>query len=662
MKLIISCLITLLILSTGELYAEKLQGQAMIDSLLKELPRQKEDTNKVRLLVALSDAYCTINPDEGLKFGQQGLDLATKLGWQKGIAGTSNAIGINYFVRSDYSKAMEYYSKALELFEKTGDKKRMAGVIMRIGNVYLRQSDYPRALAYLFRALNLQEEMGDKPGMAATTCNIGNIYLVQKDHSKALEYYAKAIKLNEEMGNNRDIAIPIGNMAIIYQSQKDYSKALEYYAKALKLNEEMGDKKGIMDCILNIGTVYINQRNYTEAIDHFFKALKMAEEQGNENEASICLGCIGETYIQIAADTNKTGSVQTSSELQHKTYIPDGRIPQGRSALLHKSVEYLQRAITIQKKIGNLDDLQRSYERLSAADSMLGDHRGALEAYHLYTIYKDSVFSGEKKTEIVRLGMMRKMSVDSLNNAQQRQVVELKYRQQRNYTYLGIAGILLLAGFSFFIVKERGKSEKLLLNILPAEVATELKTKRALKARHYDSVTVLFTDFVDFTSAGERMHPQELIDELHTCFKAFDEITGKHNIEKIKTIGDAYLAVSGLPVPDSNHAENVMKAAMEIRSFMLQRKQEGHDTFEIRIGVHSGPVVAGIVGVKKFAYDIWGDTVNTAARMEQKSEAGKINISQTTYEIVKDKYTCTYRGEIDVKNKGMMKMYFVNEG
>jgi class 3 adenylate cyclase len=151
------------------------------------------------------------------------------------------------------------------------------------------------------------------------------------------------------------------------------------------------------------------------------------------------------------------------------------------------------------------------------------------------------------------------------------------------------------------------------------------------------------------------------VEELHTCFKAFDEIIGRHNIEKIKTIGDAYLAVSGLPLTDANHADNVMKAAMEIRAFMLGRRQElGGDTFEVRIGVHTGPVVAGIVGVKKFAYDIWGDTVNTAARMEQKSEAGKINISQSTYEIVKDKYACAYRGEIDVKNKGMMKMYFVN--
>jgi class 3 adenylate cyclase len=135
----------------------------------------------------------------------------------------------------------------------------------------------------------------------------------------------------------------------------------------------------------------------------------------------------------------------------------------------------------------------------------------------------------------------------------------------------------------------------------------------------------------------------------------------KYNIEKIKTVGDAYLAVCGLPLTDEKHPENVLNAALEIRDFMQKRRTEhGDKTFEIRIGIHSGSVVAGIVGVKKFSYDIWGDTVNTAARMEQNSQAGKINISEATYELVKNKFTCQYRGEIEAKNKGKLKMYFVD--
>lgn len=205
---------------------------------------------------------------------------------------------------------------------------------------------------------------------------------------------------------------------------------------------------------------------------------------------------------------------------------------------------------------------------------------------------------------------------------------------------------------------EKQKSDNLLLNILPEEVAVELKEKGTADAKLFNDVTVLFTDFKGFTTISEQLSPQQLVDELHACFSAFDEICGRYHIEKIKTVGDAYLAVAGLPMPDSSHAQNVVKAAIEIRNYMLARKTHTQ-TFDVRIGIHSGSVVAGIVGVKKFAYDIWGDTVNTAARMEQNGEPGKVNISEATYELVKDKFSTEYRGEIEAKNKGKLKMYFV---
>lgn len=208
---------------------------------------------------------------------------------------------------------------------------------------------------------------------------------------------------------------------------------------------------------------------------------------------------------------------------------------------------------------------------------------------------------------------------------------------------------------------EKEKSDTLLLNILPAEIAGELKETGHSAARAFNNVTVIFTDFVDFTKAGERMTPQELVDELHVCFMNFDKIIEKHKVEKIKTIGDAYLAVCGLPAADPHHAVNAVNAALEIREFMMHRRlQHGLRTFDIRIGMHSGSVVAGIVGTKKFAYDIWGDTVNTAARMEQSGAPGRINISESVYMLVKDKFDCTFRGMIEAKNKGELRMYFVN--
>lgn len=205
---------------------------------------------------------------------------------------------------------------------------------------------------------------------------------------------------------------------------------------------------------------------------------------------------------------------------------------------------------------------------------------------------------------------------------------------------------------------QKKKSDDLLLNILPAEVAEELKEKGNAEARHFNNVTVLFSDFVNFTTIAERSSPEALVKELHTYFRAFDSIMEKHGLEKIKTIGDAYLAVSGLPQEHDHHAHNAVLAALDMLDCVRALQGSGH-SFEVRIGINSGPLVAGIVGVKKFAYDIWGDTVNMASRMESNSEAGMLNISRSTYDLVRDRFRCSYRGKIKAKNKGEVDMYFV---
>lgn len=205
---------------------------------------------------------------------------------------------------------------------------------------------------------------------------------------------------------------------------------------------------------------------------------------------------------------------------------------------------------------------------------------------------------------------------------------------------------------------EKKKSDDLLLNILPSEIAEELKQKGKSDAQLYDHVSVLFTDFVSFTSISEKLSPNELVNMINHYFTAFDAIMESNGLEKIKTIGDAYMAVCGMPNNDKDHAIKTVHAALEILDFIKNQKSEG-GAFDIRIGINSGAVVAGIVGVKKFAYDIWGDTVNTAARMEQNSEAGKINISGSTFELVKEHFACIHRGKINAKNKGDIDMYFV---
>jgi len=242
---------------------------------------------------------------------------------------------------------------------------------------------------------------------------------------------------------------------------------------------------------------------------------------------------------------------------------------------------------------------------------------------------------------------------------------------------------------------ERDRSEHLLLNILPEEVAEELKTHGEAAARHFDQVTILFTDFKGFTQMSEQVSPAELLQELNTCFTAFDAIVDRYGIEKIKTIGDAYMCAGGLPDPAQGSPTDVVRAALDMQAYMARYKAErraaGMPVFEMRVGIHTGPVVAGIVGVKKFAYDIWGDTVNIASRMESSGEVGQVNISEATYALVKDAvvaedgvaspeasgprvdpnhvdgndqrmrpaFIFTPRGKVQAKGKGEMEMYFV---
>lgn len=213
------------------------------------------------------------------------------------------------------------------------------------------------------------------------------------------------------------------------------------------------------------------------------------------------------------------------------------------------------------------------------------------------------------------------------------------------------------------LLEEENKSTKLLLNILPKEIVTELKIHGITQPHEFASATVLFTDFVGFTQIAESMNAVELVTELDRCFSQFDRICERHRLEKLKTIGDAYMCVGGIPIANTTHALDTVLAALEIKRFMLEvqrhKEQAGAPYWRLRIGIHTGHLVAGVIGENKFAYDVWGDTVNTASRMESSGTPGEINISETTYQQVKNYVQCEYRGEVAAKNKGTVPMYFV---
>lgn len=257
------------------------------------------------------------------------------------------------------------------------------------------------------------------------------------------------------------------------------------------------------------------------------------------------------------------------------------------------------------------------------------------------------------------------------------QIQELQEKRQKTVTWavsimLFFIGLLALGQYRRYkftketnkiIANEKERSDNLLLNILPEETAQELKDHGKVKAKRYEQVTVLFTDFVGFTSYSQDLEPEELVASVDHYFSKFDQIVEQHGMEKIKTIGDAYMCVGGIPEPDESHVVKIIEVAFEFIRFLHESKIGMKDKitpFDVRIGLNTGPAVAGVVGTKKFAYDIWGDTVNVASRMESNSEPGRINISENTYKLIKDKFDCEYRGEIKVKNHGTMEMYLVN--
>jgi class 3 adenylate cyclase len=206
---------------------------------------------------------------------------------------------------------------------------------------------------------------------------------------------------------------------------------------------------------------------------------------------------------------------------------------------------------------------------------------------------------------------------------------------------------------------EQEKSERLLLNILPKAIADQLKRDNSAIAEQFNEVTILFADLVDFTPLASQISPTKLVNLLNEIFSIFDQLAEQHNLEKIKTIGDAYMVVGGLPTVRPNHAEAIAEMALDMQREIARFKRDDGEPFRLRIGINTGSVVAGVIGIKKFIYDLWGDAVNVASRMETQGSAGNIQVTATTYKYLKDKYLLEERGTILVKGKGEMMTYWL---
>jgi len=589
---------------------------------------------------------------KALDYYDRCLAIQEQIGDQQGIANALNNIGLIYQTQGDYSQALEYLGRSLAILEQIGDQKGFGSSLGNIGLIYRSQGDYPKALDYFGRSLAIQEQIGNQSGIANSLNNIGMIYNTQGDYPKALDYYGRSLAIYEQIGDQSGIANSLGNIGLIYQAQGDYPQALDYYGRSLAVFEQIGDQYGIGSSLGNIGNIYFNQGDYPQALDYYGRSLAILEQIGNQRG--------------IASSLNNIGTI----------YKDQGDYS--------KALKHCKDGYSLAEEIEALPVQRVGCKCLYDTYKAMGKGNDALVYLEKLQVIDDSLDAEETSKKLQQMEFAKAMLADSLEKAAIALEVQNKHKEEvrkKNRTRniligSGLFFILLAGGFysrwryvrkaKDVIEKEKDRSENLLLNILPAEIAEELKAKGKADARDFDQVSILFTDFKEFTQLSEKLSAKELVEEINYCFEAFDGICGKYGVEKIKTIGDSYMAAGGLPVPNEDATKNTVLAALEMADFVIKRKAEREATgqigFEMRSGIHTGNVVAGIVGVKKFQYDIWGDTVNTASRMESNGEVGKVNISQSTYELIKDdpQFTFEHRGKVSAKGKGEVDMYFVS--
>jgi adenylate cyclase len=502
--------------------------------------------------------------------------------------------------KGNLSGALDSYFKGVKIANTNFKKNQVALMYTAIAAVYAGMDNRKNTRQYYTDAISIFKTEKDTFNYAVAMENLGDTYLEWSKPDSALLYFNQSGPLFKKLGKKLPLAYNLGNKGLAFAQQGRPTKAEENIKEAVSILEELGDYRPITTYLTYMSDIYADKEDWDGAFDYALRSLDLAKQYGLKVQ-------ISNAYLKL-------------SEL---------------------------------------------YERTGYASA-------SLNYYRKYIAFRDSVIN---ITAVQQMADIRRNS----EKAQFKSELDLTNQQKRTQKVVAIATaialffiILLAIGLyrrnmfvkrtKTIIEKEMARSEELLTNILPEETARELKEHGKVQAKKFESVSVLFTDFEAFTAHSEHLDPEILVNRLGYYFTAFDDIIEKHGLEKIKTIGDAYMCAGGLPFPTEDHAIKMVKAAFEIVQFVEKAKfDKGTDfSFNVRIGINTGPVVAGVVGNKKFSYDIWGDTVNVASRMESLSHSGKINISENTYNLIRDTFKCSYRGQIDVKNRGAMKMYFVN--
>lgn len=584
-------------------FGQESEIKEAINQLLTELKTTTSDSEKVYILSDLSYAYADINPAVGLNYGLKAEELANTMHWPKGKGYVYN----------------------------------------NLGNVYAMLSDYPKALENYFKSLKNNELAQHEKAIASNLGNIGIIYFRQNLFDKSLIYYQKSLAIERKLDNPLGVASDLNNIGVTYRRLGDFKRALFNFTEALKISNEIGDNDGIANNTVNIGSIYEDQLRYKKAIEYYTTSLAIDKERGNKAGIGSTLGSLGSVYLKLLLDTTENAKIDS--------------LPTNKIEIRNLAYDYLKKSETQLTQLGARYEMYTVYFNLYELAVYDEDYKLAMVNYARYHSLKDSVFSQENEARLAGLEIRREVDI------KEKEIVinKLQLSKVKNQRIGLLIGMFLLGILVFMVFKQRAQSEKLLLNILPKKIAERLKKKEFPIADQFESASIVFIDIVGFTNISEKNSPANMVTLLNGVFVQLDVLVEQFGLEKIKTIGDCYMAVGNLPENLVNHQDAMARFCLEASKSLNEFKTPEGQTLSFRTGIDCGPVVAGVIGEKKFIYDLWGDAVNTASRMESTGVEGKIQITERFKNGLSSNFVCELRGPIEIKGKGKMITYFLVE-
>ncbi len=568
------------------------------------------DSLRVLALIDLARELWATAPKDARRYAFEALGIAERADFKRGIANSLNTIGVAYFYQGWYDIALEYYQKSLILRREIQDSRGVGSSLNNIGLIYSTQKKFDDALKYLYQALSVYQRIPAKSSMAAAYNNIGIVYRNKKMYDSAQAMHQAALRVLDGSNNSNGFALTYTSLGTLLQETGEQGRALEYHKQAIALYEKNDNRKGLVDA-------------------HFGAAKALFALKKND-----------------------------------------------------EALRSLDVAMVLAQGLNARKELRDCYELLAHIEERIGNFSGAYYNVRRYEALKDSLFSEEADTKSAEFNAkydaeLRAKEIALLTSEKDRQ--SLLRNSLIIMMLLGLIGIVLLA--NRFRLKKRSEAalqaangqlsakneliEQLLENVLPAPIARRMQAGEQRIAERFSEVTVLFADIVGFTRLASQISPEELVTLLDAVFSDFDALAERNGLEKIKTIGDAYLAVAGVPEPCADHAERVARFALDIQRIMGNYSIDAPSgeilPVRVRIGIHTGAVVAGVIGKKKFSFDLWGETVNIASRLQSHAEAGEIQCSQVSYEMLHKKCIFEERGELHLKGNLRTRAYLLKE-